>query len=236
MRNLLVSGGLAHDFEVTSGRLAAALADVGIASTIDTDPEAAFASLPRDDVDLLTVNALRWRMEGVERYAPMREEWGLTLSPQARAGVEAHLAAGRPLLAVHTATICFDDWPRWGEIVGAAWAWDRSSHPPIDGEVAVTVATDRHPIVAGVGDFAVIDEVYGFLDRQPDVAGLLHASHGGTAHPLLWARTLPGGARVVYDALGHDARSYDHPTHQTLLRRIGAWLRGDDDTAVAGIA
>lgn len=233
---LIVSGGLAHDFEVTSARLAAALEPVGITATVDDDPESALAALPREDVDLLVVNALRWRMEGVERYDALRPMWGLSLSDRARAGVEAHLAAGRPLLAMHTATICFDDWARWGEIVGGRWDWATSSHPPIDGPVDVAVATDRHPIVAGIDDFDVVDEVYGFLDRQPDVEGLLHASHGGTPHPLLWARTLPGGARVVYDALGHDARSYDHPTHQHLLRRIGAWLQGADDDHVAATA
>lgn len=233
MRALIVSGGLAHDFPVTSARLADALAGVGITSTIDEDPETAFASLPRDDVQLLVVNALRWRMEGVERYAALRPQWGLSLTSAARDGVEAHLAAARPLLALHSASICFDDWPRWGEIVGGAWDWDRSSHPPLGGEVAVTVARDRHPIVADVDDFEIVDEVYGFLERQPDVVGLLHSPHGGTDHPLLWARTLAGGARVVYDALGHDERSYDHPTHQRLLRRIGAWLQGRDDAAVA---
>lgn len=233
MRNLLVSGGVAHDFDVTSARLAQALEAVGIDSDIDDDPDVAFASLPRTDVDLLTVNALRWRMEDVERYASVREEWGLSLSARAREGVEAHLAAGRPLLAVHTATICFDDWDRWGGLVGGAWSWGRSSHPPLGGEVAVRVDSDAHPIVAGIEDFRIIDEVYGFLDRQPDVVGLLHSAHGGEDHPLLWARTLPSGARVVYDALGHDARSYDHPTHQLILRRIGAWLAGHDDDAVA---
>ncbi len=231
MRNLLVTGGLAHDFPAISASLAAILEEAGITTTTTDDPEAAFASLPSDDVDLLTVNALRWRMEGVERYAAMREEWALSLSEAAREGVRAHLAAGRPLLAVHTASICFDDWPEWGEIVGAAWSWERSSHPPI-GTVDIAVRTDAHPIVAGLGAFTVDDEVYGFLDEQPDLEPLASSPHGGRDHPLLWARTVRG-ARVVYDAMGHDTRSYDHPTHRTILRRAGLWLRGLPDEQVA---
>lgn len=233
-RNLLVSGGVAHDFTVTSQRLGDTLADVGVTSTVVSDPDAAFASLPRRDVDLLTINALRWRMEGVERYADARAEWGLSLSAAARSGVEAHLSAGRPLLAMHTATICFDGWPGWAKIIGGVWNWANSSHPPMDDTpVSITVARDTHPIVAGIKDFAIIDEIYGFLDTAPDVVGLLYAEHGGHDHPLLWARTLPGGARVVYDALGHDWRSYDHATHQQILRRIGLWLQGCPDDVVS---
>lgn len=226
-----MSGGVAHDFPATSGRLADALGCVGIASTIAEDPEAAFASLPDDDVELVTVNALRWRMKGVERYADVREEWALSLSEDARRGMLAHLDAGRPLLALHAAPICFDDWAEWGRVIGAAWDWDRSGHPAL-GEAAIAVH-DHHPIVAGLADFMITDEVYGSLDRQPDLDALLSSPHGGQVHPLLWARTLAGGARVVTDLLGHDTRSYDHPTHQQILQRIGLWLRGRPDAEVA---
>ena len=61
--------------------------------------------------------------------------------------------------------ICFDTQPAWRDLVGAAWDWDRSSHPTL-GEVDVTVtdAGDRRPLTAGIGSFGIPDEAYGFLD------------------------------------------------------------------------
>ncbi len=226
LHNLLVSGGVAHDFEVTSQRLVHVLESVGIVSSVTTDIDDAFAALSADPKrwDLVTVNALRWRMDGVERYAAQRAEWGLSLSSAARRGVRDYIAAGQPLLAMHSACICFDDWPECGEIVGGAWNWSRSSHPPFGSAVPVTVHADRHPIVAGLQDFEIVDEVYGFLDTEPDVVPLLSSPHGAVDHPLLWARTLTDGARVVFDALGHDHQSYDHAVHRLILQRAGQWL------------
>jgi type 1 glutamine amidotransferase len=39
----------------------------------------------------------------------------------------------------------------------------------------------------------------------------------------VWARE-SGPARVVYDGLGHDTRSYDSAGHVDLLRRTVGWL------------
>jgi type 1 glutamine amidotransferase len=124
---------------------------------------------------------------------------------------------------MHTAAICFDDWPEWGDALGGHWEWGHSHHPPLGPEVAVTVAAE-HPLVAGVDDFAIVDEVYGDL-RTRQVTGLLHAATPGTdgpPRPLLWARE-HGGGRVVYDALGHHVPSYQVPDHREMVRRAIAW-------------
>jgi hypothetical protein len=52
----------------------------------------------------------------------------------------------------------------------------------------------------------------------------LYVHEQGGAHPLIWARTI-GDSRVVYDALGHDVRSYESPEHVELLGRVVSWLR-----------
>jgi uncharacterized protein len=231
MRALILSGGVGHPFEATSSRLGELLAEVGCDVTV-ADLEEGLDRLVEERFDLLAVNALRWRMTA-DRYAHLRDEWAFSLSGSGRAAIRSHVGRGAGLLAVHTAAICFDDWPEWGQIVGGAWNWDRSSHPPL-GEAHVSVMSDAHPIVAGLGDFALVDEVYGFLDEQPDVVPLMTSPHGGRDHPLLWVREVDG-ARVVYDALGHDERSYDHPTHRRVLRRAALWSlgAGSDEVAAA---
>ena len=60
-------------------------------------------------------------------------------------------------------------------------------------------------------------------DRFPAVVALASHDHEGREHPLMWARHY-GDAKVFYDALGHDAASYDAPTHREILERATRWL------------
>ncbi|MET8139000.1 ThuA domain-containing protein [Sphaerisporangium sp. NPDC005288] len=214
--NVILSGGPAHDFPATSAALAEVLAEAGVRSLVTDDIAGTLAAGPRPD--LVTVNALRrladdgWsRSLGV---APFR------LPRAARAALLAHLDRGGGVLAVHAASICFDDWPAWRGLVGAAWVWGASHHPPL-GPAEVKVH-GGHPIVEGLADFELVDEIYSDLEVSPGVRPL--ASSLG--QPLVWAREVRGG-RLVYDALGHDARSYESPSHRALLLRAARWLLGD---------
>lgn len=221
VENLLLTGGFSHPFHETTPALTAILGAAGVRSHVHEDIEAGIAALASGRYPMLTVNALRWRM-AAERYAAHRDRWAFSLSATARGALREFVASGGALLAVHTAAICFDDWPAWREIVGGAWNWERSSHPPL-AAMTVRIRGGEHPIVAGLADFELVDECYGFLDLEPDVVPLVSSAHGGTDHPLLWARSY-GRGRVVYDALGHDRRSYAHPTHAEILARAARWL------------
>ncbi len=227
-RNLILTGGIGHDFEVAASALRDVLAEVGIASEITTDLEAGCASLDDGAFDLVTVYALRWRMLGSEKYTPHRARFGFTSSKTVRRALTEHVAAGRGLLGLHTACICFDDWPEWKQLLGGVWQWGRSSHPPL-GPVEVRKAEHSHVITEGISEFRLMqDEVYGNLDLASDIEPLLVASavpSGGSAcesWPVLWARQV-GSGRVVYDALGHDQTSLQHPTHRQLLCRSALW-------------
>lgn len=234
IRNLLLSGGPAHDFDATSGAIAALLASGdgdAIDTTIMNNPGEVLASLgaaaadraPR--WDLLTVNALHWRME-IERYTHLRRDCSFNFGPVDGELVDAYVRGGGGLLAVHTAVICFDAEPHWRALTGASWNWKRSSHPPV-AEVAVQI-TDAgrcHPITQGIDPFRIFDEVYGFLDAADDIEPLLAATWDGIAHPLLWARTA-GAGRVVTDLLGHGVESVTHPAHRTILQRAATWTLG----------
>jgi type 1 glutamine amidotransferase len=220
-RNLLLTGGPYHEFARNARVLAGVLEVDGIESEITDDLEAGLARV--SDFDLLTAYFLRWRMQG-EFFDDVRDAWAGSLSAAGRDAIVGHLARGRGILALHTATICFDDWPEWADLVGGRWNWARSSHPP-PRPVPVRVRTGRHTIVDDVGDFEVVDELYSFLDCG-EIDPLMTADRRAEAQPLLWVREV-GGGRVVYDALGHDAPSITEPTHATIIRRAAAWAAGD---------
>lgn len=218
-RAIVLSGGVAHDFAASTAELTTVLAEVGIASQVLADPEQVPALL--SETDLLVVNMLRWRML-IERYEHLRDEHALSLTESTRQALATWIRGGGALLAMHAATICFDDWPEWKDLVGGRWGWETSSHPPL-GPLKVRVHPDRHPLVAQLPEhFTILDEAYGFLDLTTDVVPLITAEHGGAAHPLLWAREV-GAGRVVYDALGHHAASFEPPEHRVIVQRAALW-------------
>ena len=226
--NLLLTGGPTHPFAVTTPLLVDLLAEGGITTTVTTDPHDLFALLAaaeggrRPGFDLVTVHALRWRMEQ-ERYAAQRAEHAVSVTDDDLAVLDRFVRAGGGLLALHTAVICFDGVPRWRALCGAAWDWDRSSHPPL-GPVTVspTPAGRAHEVTGGVEAFTVEDEAYGFLDEVDGLEPLLVADDGGRAQPLVWARAV-GTGRVVTDLLGHGPASFEHPAHRRVLARAASW-------------
>ncbi|MEV0633331.1 ThuA domain-containing protein [Nonomuraea wenchangensis] len=213
-RNLILSGGVFHDFAATSAALAELLTEVGVDSEITEDIAGALSEPP--EVQLITVNALRWGM-GQDRFADLRPQWRFELPGEARTTILDHLDRGGGLLCMHAASICFDDWQGWPRVLGGRWVWPKSHHPPL-GWTSVRVH-GSHPVVAGLRDFDVVDEVYSDLDLLPDVEPLASAN----GQPLVWARPVRRG-RVFYDALGHDTRSYDNEVHRTMLKRAALWL------------
>jgi len=226
-RNLVLSGGPLHPFAETSALVAETLNDVDVESTVTDDFDQSFALLvdPDEHWDLVTVNALAWTMPA-ERHAPLRAEWAFAVSDDRRDALAGHVHRGGGLLALHTAVICFDDWPGWRDIVGAVWDWSASGHPP-PRAAAVSITAADHPVTAGLADFEVHDEIYGWLDEAPGLAPLATAHHGGRDHPVLWARTV-GRGRVVTDTLGHGPESITHSTHAEILRRSARWVVDHD--------
>lgn len=222
MRNLLLTGGLYHDFERSADTLAGVLQDVGVNSDVSTDIKGGLAELARGDHDLLTVYALRWTMPQ-DKFAEQRAQWALSLGAVQREAIVRHLQARRGLLVLHTGAICFDDWPQWRELVGAGWTWGHSYHPP-HGPVGVRMTQASHPITAGLPAFEFDDEAYTQMDLVPGLEPLaeVKAAAQDSWSPCLWAREL-GAGRLVYDALGHDSASFSHPVHRRIVQRAALW-------------
>jgi len=235
-KNLLFSGGPpgGHDFGSLAAAVAAVLGVDGIETEIVSDPDELEDRLTStaNRPDLLTVLALRWTM-GAPRYGRDRAEWAFSPDGATRSALEGFVAAGGGLLALHTACVCFDDWREWGDLLGAAWEWDRSSHQPV-GPALVEPSGRDHPITAMLPAFTVVDEIYEQLALRPKLEPLLTSTRGARDEPVLWARA-HGDGRVVVDTLGHDAASWHQPVHQVIVRRSAAWALGLPDSRVRRI-
>jgi uncharacterized protein len=214
-------GGWAHPSAQTGPPTAEALASLGINCLVVDTFSAATAKLKSGEVDLLVVHSCRFQMLDARYTQAQREAHASLTPPDFRDAVVHHLDRGRPMLALHTAALCFDDWPAWPTLVGAAWSWERSNHPP-PGVFLVEPTND--PTVIGLTRFDVVDELYRFVTPAVDARVIATATDdGGIDHPIAWLHEA-SGARVAYNALGHDARSLTNPGHRALLARIVDWL------------
>ena len=221
---LLLTGGSphAHDFEAIGDALERLLGEHGHAVTRCGHPDDAADVLLAGRTDVLVVHGLWWRMHG-DAYEPWKEHaYSTPLSTQEAIG--GFVRAGGGLVALHTAPICFDDWPGWGDVVGGSWQWGTSSHPPL-GPVTAEIIAD-HPVVAGLAPIIeLVDEVYGDLDLREGIEPLAVARR--TEHdadqPVVWAYHC-GDGRVVFDGFGHDAASIVHTDNARTILRAVDWV------------
>lgn len=192
------------------------LADVlkaqGLDPDIRCDPDRALSEIG-DDVRLLAILVGESVDDGCT--APLLP---------AQHGLDGYLDSGRAVLAMHSAASAFAGYARWEDAIGARWVLDQSWHPPLAwGQVAVHSYPDSPTETSEM--FDVYDELYAGLRISEDVVPMATHELAGKCHPLIWHREYCGG-RVVYDALGHDARSYGAPGHARLLARATGWLLG----------
>ena len=226
LTNIILTGGINHDYEDTSNALAEVLLEADIKSTVYLDIDEGFEALAQTSFDLVTLSALRWRMLDDDKYIPFRAEWQYEISEQNRNNLIQHVIQGRGLLGLHTAAICFDTWQQWPQLLGAKWVWGQTFHPPPE-HFTVKPVSD-HEALSGLEDFPVIDEIYHNIEPQPGAAPLLSAtsSEDGSTQTLAWAQHFESG-RVIYHALGHDRASVTSPGHKQFLRQAALWCIGD---------
>lgn len=207
-----------HRYDETSAALAGIVAGAGYRVDVSDDLLGGLAAL--GDAELLVVNAGNPATPLPEGVADPGEPDADAIAAAA-AGFEAALERGIGILAVHSAASTLPELPAFGHALGARWVPGVSWHPPI-GDALVHIV-GAHPIAAGLADFTAFDERYSGLRLDDVIEPIAEHEEEGMRHPLIWAREL-GHSRLVYDALGHDARSYESTAHRELLARALDWL------------
>lgn len=209
-----------HPYAETSAELAAIAREAGFDVEIVLGPVEGLAVLA-DDVRVVIVNA--GDPDGpLPDDAPDPGAPADVLVARAATRFDAALDRGVGVLAVHSAAATLREIPGFGTALGARWVAGESWHPPI-GEALVHLV-GHHPIREGLEDFTVLDERYTGMPLTGVIEPIAEHEEDGIRHPLVWAREL-GRSRLVYSALGHDARSYASPEHRVLLHCALGWLR-----------
>ncbi|GAB3537468.1 hypothetical protein GCM10027403_21660 [Arthrobacter tecti] len=206
-----------HPYAQTSECLADIATEAGIATVeIADDIDDRLSEL--GGVDLLIVNAGDTRRNVGASTKPLDPD----SVRAATAEIGRYLNGGGAVLAMHAAASSLSDYPLLQQAIGVQWVDKQSWHPTRGlSSVDVTAEGRSHPILEGVSSFVLYDERY--TDLQIDSRAHILATHdlAGNAHPILVQ--MPNSRRL-YDALGHDGRSYEDPTHRLILRRAMRWL------------
>jgi hypothetical protein len=212
-RALVLAGGTApyidpwHPFAETAGALARIAGDLGFEVEVATDVVARLADLSGVDLLIADVPSPADPLDAAQLEG-------------AAAGLDAFLARPGGVFALHVSVTTLLGLPRWSELMGARWVQGTTMHPPL-GRWSVTGAAGGSLSAAG-GPFELTDELYSYLEFEGDREDVLTHDYERATHPVLWLREA-GSTRVVADALGHGAESFDSPDHVAIIRAALLW-------------
>jgi type 1 glutamine amidotransferase len=144
--------------------------------------------------------------------------------------VRAYLDAGKPLVALRTASHAFDvrgkaeegqaEWPEFDpQVLGGNY----QGHGPNDAGTDVAIVADQadHPLLQGVtpANWHSTGSLYYTAPVAANATVLMTGSTGDRTEPLTWIRTYNGG-RVFYTGLGHPDDFREAPFRKLLLNAI----------------
>jgi type 1 glutamine amidotransferase len=217
IKNLILSGGVAHEYEKTSPVLMDVLKEANIESEIYESFDIVEGG-GIHDFDILTLNCVRWTCSQVPKW----HDKCFKLSEKTREHFLKFFKDGKGMLALHCATICFDDWPEFYKILGARWEWEHSGHSPLQDNKMI-IKSKENPITKGLSDFTIFDELYTYPKIYDSINPLIEAVWEDVAQPILWTRNY-GRGRICYNALGHGVEAFENSTNRELLKRGALWV------------
>ena len=202
-----------HPFAETSDAAASILTEAGHrVEVVESLDAAALGSL--SGVDLVVVNS----GGGIDLKAPMPrdEAWA-----EACASFGSWLDAGGRALVLHTGVNTFRDWADWPRRVGGTWTAGVSGHPlRCIATFEAAPGAEGHPILGGLTEVTCYDERYWRMGLDAGSWPFLRHETDERFHDVGWISE----SGVVYDALGHNGRSYASPTRARLLAAEASWL------------
>lgn len=229
IRVLMLAGNEAHkwhNWERTTPALKALLErDSRMRVDVSNDIED-LARRPLRDYQLILQNYVNWQDPR-------------PLSPASRAAFSNFVTSGGGLILVHFANGAYhfslpqagaSDWPEYRNLARRVWnhavagALPPSSHDAF-GPFTVNPSGVSHPIIAGLGAFAVRDELYFNQHGSEPIEPLITAvsTVSKKAEPLAWTYSY-GSGRVFQTLLGHSEKTYDTYEAREMIRRAAAWV------------
>jgi type 1 glutamine amidotransferase len=146
-----------------------------------------------------------------------------TLSDTAKQNLLNFVRGGKGFTVAHLASASFKEWDEFKKLCGRYWVMGTSGHGP-RGVFQAKVVQQNDPILQGLQDFEIDDELYAKLQGDAPIHVLIEADSDWSKKTEPLAFTLSyGQGRVFHEAFGHDGKAIRHPSVQKLIQRGCEW-------------
>ena len=142
---------------------------------------------------------------------------------------------GVGLVVLHHAIAAFSDWREYRKIIGAKYWLEDTVEDGVEYkkctwkegvDMPLHVEDATHPIMAGITDFTIHDEVYKGYDLQPDNHLLLSCGLSNSQKEIAWTRAY-GHAKVCLIQPGHGPEAHGDENYRRMVRQAIAWVAPD---------
>ena len=149
---------------------------------------------------------------------------GENLTQEQAEGLMGSIAhKGKGFVGTHSAADSFKETPGYLNMVGAKFL----SHPSYWPELTINVKNHNHPVVQGIDDFQLAEELY-LMETYGHFEVLMSTWFKGFERPITWVKPY-GQGRVAYTALGHDKPQTENSNFQQLVVNAVRWAANPDE-------
>lgn len=147
---------------------------------------------------------------------------GENLTEEQASGLLGGIRDGKGFVGVHSAADSFTATPGYINMVGGRFL----THPSFWPKLTFNVKNRFHPVVEGVGDFEMEEELY-LMETCGHFDLLMTTWFKGFERPITWVKPY-GHGRVLFTALGHDKVQTENPNFQRLIVNGVRWTAAFD--------
>jgi len=137
------------------------------------------------------------------------------------------IEGGKGFVNIHAGSSTLQDWPEFQQIAGGTWGKGVTGHGPIH-TFKVTIEDKNHPVMKGLNDFYIKDELWNNTKFHHDINVICSAystplkKGTGKNEPVV-VTTKYGKGRGFYTVLGHNKATMQNKAWQTILLRGTEW-------------
>jgi len=151
------------------------------------------------------------------------------ISPEQMEGFDRKVKEGIGMVFLHHALPSYQHWGNYHQVLGGRYV-EPSSNPDNhsdyrhDVHFNLKVLIPNHPIMNGITDFEVFDEIYINAPVNKDVIKLAGTDNPDSMNPLVWCQEIGPQTRTVYIQPGHGPHVFSNPQYRKLLLQSLLWV------------